>query len=212
MRSVMPSGSDFATASAPILPPAPMRFSTTTGWPIRSDRCCPTRRASVSPDPPGPNGAMNLMGLAGSDCDTTGTGDSAAPRPSRENAASRENTSIRFLYAPLLFEDGFSVPQLFDHLIGAGKQCRRQLEALRLGGLEVDHQLVLVGRLHRQVGRLLVLEDAIDIAGSAAELVDHVGRVGDEAAGRNEGAVGVDRREPMPRRQRGDQLAMDDPQ
>src|SRR5262245_45800715 len=150
MRSVMPSGSDFATASAPILPPAPMRFSTTTGWPIRSDRCCPTRRASVSPDPPGPNGAMNLMGLAGSDCDTTGTGDSVAPRPSRETAASRENTSIRFLYAPLLFEDGFSVPQLFDHLVGASEQRVRHGEAERFGGLEVDSQLEFHWRLHGQ--------------------------------------------------------------
>src|SRR5262245_282938 len=153
MRSVMPSGSDFATASAPILPPAPMRFSTTTGWPIRSDRCCPTRRASVSPDPPGPNGAINLMGLAGSDCDTTGTGDSAAPRPSRETAASRENTSIRFLYAPLLFEDGFSVPQLFDHLIGAGEHSCGHVEAKRLRRLEVDDQFKRPRLLDRDIGR-----------------------------------------------------------
>ena len=39
------------------------------------------------------------------------------------------------------------------------------VEAERLGGLEVDHQLVLGRRLHRQVGRLLALEDAVDVAG-----------------------------------------------
>ena len=33
----------------------------------------------------------------------------------------------------------------------------------------------LVGCLHRQVGRLLALEDAIDIAGRAPELVDRSG-------------------------------------
>jgi hypothetical protein len=35
----------------------------------------------------------------------------------------------------------------------------------RLGGLEIDHQLVLGRSLHRQFGRLLALQDAIDIAG-----------------------------------------------
>ena len=37
------------------------------------------------------------------------------------------------------------------------------VEAERLRGLEVDHQLVLGRLLHRQIGRLLALEDAIDI-------------------------------------------------
>src|SRR5262245_1700818 len=177
MSSVMPSGSDFATASAPILPPAPMRFSTTTGWPIRSDRCCPTRRASVSPDPPGPNGAMNLIGLAGSDCDTTGTGDSAAPRPSRENAASRENTSIRFLYAALLFEDGFSVPQLFDHLVGAREQSRRHLEAERLCSNQVHTEFELGRLLDRNIGRLRSAQNLVDVIRTAAIHVRKVGPI-----------------------------------
>ena len=41
------------------------------------------------------------------------------------------------------------------------------VEAERLGSLEVDDQLVLGRRLHRQVGWLLALEDAVDVAGRA---------------------------------------------
>ena len=66
---------------------------------------------------------------------------------------------------------------------------RRHGEAERLGGLEVDHQLVLGRRLHRQVGRLLALEDAIDVAGRAPVLVDQIGPIGDQAAGGDEEAV-----------------------
>src|SRR5262249_6475703 len=54
----------------------------------------------------------------------------------------------------------------FDHLIGAGEH-RRHLKTERLRGLQIDHQLVLVRRLHRQVGWLFALEDAADIAGGA---------------------------------------------
>src|SRR6266498_3001462 len=39
----------------------------------------------------------------------------------------------------------------FDHLVGAGEQSRGQIEAERLCGLEVDHQLELGRLLHRQV-------------------------------------------------------------
>ena len=66
---------------------------------------------------------------------------------------------------------------------------RRHVEAERFGGLEVDHQLVLGRRLHRQVGRLLALEDAVDVAGRAPVLVDHVRPIGDQAAVGDEVAV-----------------------
>jgi hypothetical protein len=47
--------------------------------------------------------------------------------------------------------------------------------------------------LHRQVGRLLSLEDAVHVAGRAPKWVDGVRPVGDQAAGRDEVAGGVDR-------------------
>ena len=71
----------------------------------------------------------------------------------------------------------------------------------RLRGLEVDDQLVLGRRLHRQVGRFLALEDAIDVAGRAPELVDLVRPIGDQAAGGDEEAFAVDRRQLVPGRQ-----------
>ena len=53
---------------------------------------------------------------------------------------------------------------LFDQLVGAREHRLRHIEAERLGGLEVEHRLVPGRRLHRQVGRLLPLEDAVEPA------------------------------------------------
>src|SRR4029453_5463859 len=51
---------------------------------------------------------------------------------------------------------------LFDHLIGSRKQFVGDGEAERLGGLEIDDQLILGRHLHGEIGRLFPLEDAVD--------------------------------------------------
>ena len=66
------------------------------------------------------------------------------------------------------------------------------VQAERLGGLEIDDRLVLDRRLHRQVGWLLALEDAIDVAGRLPVLVDLDRPVGDQAAVSNEEPSGID--------------------
>jgi hypothetical protein len=55
--------------------------------------------------------------------------------------------------------------QLFDDLVGEREKLVRDSQANRLGGRDVDHQLIFDWRLHRQVGRLLAFEDTVDIAG-----------------------------------------------
>src|SRR5258706_1268740 len=54
-----------------MVPPAPPRFSTSTGWPIDSCMRCATMRAAMSVVPPAGNGTMMRRGLYGKDCGRT---------------------------------------------------------------------------------------------------------------------------------------------
>src|SRR5262245_5021476 len=92
-------------------------------------------------------------------CARAATGHAAAPPMSVMN-------SRRFMAA-----------RSFDHLVGAGEHDRRDFQAKRLRGLEVDYQLELGWILHREIGRLLALEDAIDVTSGAAVLVHEIGAV-----------------------------------
>src|ERR1700752_3631890 len=70
-------------------------------------------------------------------------------------------------------------------------------------------QLVLHRPLHRQIGRLLSLEDAIDVARRAPVLVREIGTIGNKPAGRSKIAKRIDRRKSMPRGSRNDGLPVD---
>ena len=45
--------------------------------------------------------------------------------------------------------------RLFDHLVGAGDECRRKLEAERLGGAQIDGEIELGRQLDRKICRLV---------------------------------------------------------
>src|SRR5262245_22806826 len=51
----------------------------------------------------------------------------------------------------------------FDHFVGDQKHVGRYVEAYRLGGLEVDDELILGRKLDRQVARLGAAQDAIHV-------------------------------------------------
>src|SRR5262249_49798024 len=57
---------------------------------------------------------------------------------------------------------GPSTPS-FDHLVGADEYRRRNVEAKRLRGLEIDDEIELGGLHHRQIGRLRTFENPADV-------------------------------------------------
>ena len=77
--------------------------------------------------------------------------------------------------------------------------------------LRLMHRLVFGRRLYRKIGRLLALKDAIDIAGRLPKLVDEIRPIRHQAAGSDEEAFPIDRRQLVPGRQRDDQIAMNAP-
>ena len=94
--SVYPSGAAFATASMPIVPPAPPgRFSMMNCWPSRSDMRCASIRATLSSAPPATVGTITRTGRAGyapASCACAGSAPLAAharPAPSSLRRVSR---------------------------------------------------------------------------------------------------------------------------
>src|SRR4029450_6400696 len=52
-----------------------------------------------------------------------------------------------------------------DPLIGAGEHGRRNVDTQRLRGLEVDEDVEFRRQRHRQLSRLITLDDTADVAG-----------------------------------------------
>jgi len=87
-----------------------------------------------------------------------------------------------------------SKKRLFNQLVGTHLKLMRNCEAEGLRSLKVDHQLVLGGRLHRQVARFFSLWDAIDICRSFPMRFDGVETSPDAVAMSAFGQTGSPRR------------------
>src|SRR5215468_5078612 len=72
ISSVWPSGAAFATAFTPTCWPAPGRFSTTNGLPMRCSQTCAAMRASRSVEPAGVNGTITVTVFDGQSCAEAG--------------------------------------------------------------------------------------------------------------------------------------------
>src|SRR5882762_9524480 len=85
--SVWPSGIDLATASVPMIPPAPPWLSATTCLPRRSESWKAIIRPTTSLLPPGGNGMIIRTGLLGYDCAAACVVYSAAAASARSSIA-----------------------------------------------------------------------------------------------------------------------------
>ena len=66
------------------------------------------------------------------------------------------------------------IARLFDHLVGAGEQRGGTSRPSALAVLRLITSSNLVGCLNRQVGGLLALKDAVDVAAGMPILIDRI--------------------------------------
>src|SRR5215472_2437522 len=93
---------------------------------------------------------------------------------------------------------------LFDHLVGAGEQRRGHVKTKCLRAFQIDYQLVFGGPRHGKVGRLLTLENAVDVISCVDGLTDDFRSLRDQAADGNEVSRCEDRTSEREARQAGE--------
>src|SRR5215475_9882645 len=116
ISTVYPSGGLFIAASMPMVPPAPVRFSTTTCWPIVSDMRSPAARAIKSIAPPGASGTMIRTGLFGQS-DACAQARERLPRPAATAPVAAKRSARRFSF-DIVFPLEETVSRYFDSGLG----------------------------------------------------------------------------------------------
>src|SRR6476620_1866071 len=66
---------------------------------------------------------------------------------------------------------------LFDHLIGTGEHSRRDGDAYRFCGLEVDYQLEFRWLLDRQIAGVGTFKDLVDVFGCMSVFIGQAWRI-----------------------------------
>src|SRR5260221_14795163 len=72
--------------------------------------------------------------------------------------------------------------RLFDHVVGADKQCRWQVASERLGSFEIDDELQFGRKLDWEVGDGGALQYLVNISRGATEAVVKIDSIANEAA------------------------------
>src|SRR6476620_5238002 len=88
-----------------------------------------------------------------------------------------------------------------DHLVGASKHSRRNVDSQRPRGFEVDEEVQLRRQYHWQLRWLLTLHDPADVVAGLPIGVAPTGAIAHEAAGIRLLAIGEDRRQGIARHQ-----------
>src|SRR4029077_4136056 len=94
-----------------------------------------------------------------------------------------------------------TLARLFDHLVGPRKQCLRQVNSNRLGGLEIYDQFEFCWFLDRKVTWPLTLKDLVHISRGATKQFDVARRIRHETPRVDILSVWIHARQPLHRRE-----------